>query len=96
MAKYGYDDAALAQIITATGAAQDQMNTVNGRVSAIAHLLPTVNASRSGQRLSAALADWNTDFNRVVAQLMMLNEKARDLLKTNRSVDNQAEGATGV
>ncbi|MGW5050417.1 hypothetical protein [Actinokineospora sp. NPDC004072] len=95
MSKYGYDDASLNSIIVATSGALDQMGRVNQQVYAISGQLPAANNSTSGQKLSMALANWNSDFTRVVGQLNALNEKANALLRANRSANTDADGASG-
>jgi hypothetical protein len=92
MSRYGYDDAALTSIITATSNAIESMNGVNRQVLGISGQLPAVNNSTSGVRLSTALGNWNTDFNRVIGQLSALRDKATGLLTVNRNTDTDAGG----
>ncbi|GLZ38941.1 hypothetical protein [Actinokineospora sp. NBRC 105648] len=94
MAKYGYDDATLQGIINATETGLQAMGNLNSGVMNIQAMLPQVNNSTSGIKLSTAIADWTTDFNLVKNQLDALNVKANALLTANRSANTDADSAS--
>ncbi|GAA3014350.1 hypothetical protein [Actinokineospora diospyrosa] len=92
--RYGYDDATLQGIITATDTSLQNMGTLNQNVMGIQGMLPSVNNSTSGIKLAAAIGDWTGDFNLVKNQLEALNAKAQALLQTNRTADTDADSAS--
>ncbi|WP_026422143.1 hypothetical protein [Actinokineospora inagensis] len=92
--RYGYDDATLQGIITATETGLQQMAHLNSGVLNIQATLPVVNNSASGVKLATVIGEWSSDFNTVKNQLDALNGKATALLQTNRSADTDATTAT--
>jgi hypothetical protein len=93
MAKYGYEDGMLVQVISATDTALGQMRALNNQVVGMAGQLPVVNNSTSGMKLSGLLGDWSTDYNKIVTELENLNTKAQGLLTVNRNVESETGGA---
>ncbi|RLK54332.1 MULTISPECIES: hypothetical protein [Actinokineospora] len=92
--RYGYDDATLQGIITATETSLQNMGNLNQGVMNIQAMLPSVNNSTSGMKLAAAIGDWTGDFNVVKTQLEALNGKATALLQTNRTAETDADSAS--
>lgn len=90
---FGYDDGMLVQVISATDTAIGQMENVNTQVIGISGMLPVVNNSTSGMKLSGLLSDWTSEYNRVVGELRALNEKANGILITNRNVETESGSA---
>jgi hypothetical protein len=93
MAKYGYEDSMLVQVISATDTALGQMRGVNSTVVGLSGQLPVVNNSTSGVKLAGLLGDWSTDYNKILAELEALNGKAQALLTVNRNVESETGGA---
>jgi hypothetical protein len=93
MAKYGYEDSMLVQVISATDTALGQMRGVNNTVVSLSGQLPVVNNSTSGVKLSGLLSDWSTDYNKILTELENLNTKAQGLLTVNRNVESETGGA---
>ena len=85
-----FSDAVLISVINGTDTAIQNMNRVSGQVGAASATLPMVNNSASGQKLRFAFDNWTADYNRVVGLLTDLNMKAKDLLRSNRTVDTDA------
>ena len=90
---FGYDDGLLVQVISATDTAIRQMEVVNGQVIGITGMMPVVNNSTSGMKLSGLLGDWTSEYSRVVNELKGLNEKANGILITNRNVETETGSA---
>lgn len=90
---YGYDDATLNAVITATSNSIQQMERVNAQVVGLSSQLPVVNNSTSGIKLGGLLSDWTTEYKRVVGELNALNEKANGILITNRNVETETGSA---
>jgi hypothetical protein len=93
MAKYGYEDSMLVQVISATDTALGQMRTLNSQVVGLSGQMPVVNNSTSGMKLSGLLGDWSTDYNKIVTELETLNGKAQGLLTVNRNTETETGGA---
>lgn len=93
MAKYGYEDSMLVQVISATDTALGQMRALNNTVVGLSGQLPVVNNSTSGVKLAGLLGDWSTDYNKIVSELENLNGKAQGLLTVNRNVEAETGGA---
>jgi hypothetical protein len=90
---YHFSDSDLAQIITKTQDAVNEMNQVNTQVQAHTDALVDANRSDSGQILSSHLSTWNTDFHACVNNLNDLNQKAQALRHINTSTGSGATGA---
>jgi hypothetical protein len=90
---YGYDDATLNAVITATSDSIGKMEQVNAQVLGLSSQLPQVNRSTSGTKLGGLLADWTAEYKRVVGELQALNEKANGILITNRNVETDTGAA---
>ena len=93
MAKYGYEDSMLVQVISATDTALGRMRGVNTTVVGLTGQLPAVNNSTSGVKLAGLLGDWSTDYNKIVTELEALKDKASGLLTLNRNVETETGGA---
>jgi hypothetical protein len=82
---YHFSPEDLQSIITQTGDAVSEMNTVNSIVQSHTDALVDANRSDSGQILSTHLATWTSDFHTCVNNLNDLNQKAIALRQVNTS-----------
>ena len=94
-ASYGLDEAQLQQIIQATQQSLTAMRQLTSRVSGNGQLIAQANRSESGRILSQKVANWTADFNKVVTDLDVLNNKVLALRGTGISTSNEATSTAG-
>ena len=80
---FGFDDAPMTQIITATTEALGQMRAENNNVQHINGSLQLANISTSGTVLASRINDWSMDYGRIQARLEELLGRVEAIRKLN-------------
>jgi hypothetical protein len=93
---YGFNDATMSAIITSVNEALGRMGAVNGSVTYVGSMLPTVNRSTSGTALAARINDWTTEYRAIENQLVALRDKADTVRRKNVDTSHETTQASAT